>query len=780
MHGEVIQEVEVETSNGKLIGLRNYYSNVISYLGVPYAEPPVGKYRFRPSKPKRPWYPSSYKAFNYSAECLQSPSFSSEEILRDEDCLYINIWQPSSPKSLELLPVLVWIYGGGFLHGSASRPEYSGHVMASRGVVVVSLNYRVGALGFLVSIPDQLFGNYGLHDQKLALQWIQDNIHIFNGDPNRITVFGESAGKITHILPILVFNYVITLTGGMSAALHLLDHQLSKFSRPLFKSVILQSNPLGYKYRSLTVANFLGTEYKNLLDCEDVRCLQSESPDELIHVQETLMAVPRSIGDFFNWGPVLTDSQYYREVRLRRGSPISNMTVRQPIEAMKTLKKLDFPLILGTTSHEGIVFVYTAFPTRMMFKFIFQAIVFSFFREAAPRVMKLYSSLTKRVDKSDSPDYRIVLSRIIGDYLFKCPNILFANQAAKLNNPVFLYEFSLQTRTPGFACCDGLACHTCELPYVFEHINMIQKDYSWIEKEVAPSLNKNIIKNETKDDSLFNIDLDLMFNSFDKLKELLGYSRDKRQQRLKLDVNVARLMASYWTTFASYSNPNGLIDINAVVSGTRPKNAPWWPQLFGELPSEKAGTEMNKDSIQRSKNILNLKSFANSVNKNSELNSENVEITSPESIYLELLWDETYRNDDLQSVSAKNSKNKYSNKHKGDNIYNSVLTDGELASGMFYDDKFSNVFDDSSTDDRLSEDFYFNQESKSVNNLKSDSKSMKSSKDTKTKLITDTINKKSKNNQYIHIMNFDELPGVHILEKEDCVCEAWNKLNYKF
>jgi carboxylesterase type B len=216
--------VAVETSNGKLVGRRK--GDIVAFLGVPYAEPPIGKYRFRPSVPKRPWYPTERQAFNYSAECLQSALFAGESTSNDEDCLYLNIWYPAKPKSVQPLPVMVWIYGGAFLHGSASRPEYSGHKLAARDVIVVSINYRVGALGFLVSIPDSLFGNYGLHDQKLALQWVQDNIYLFNGDPTHVTVFGESAG-------------------AMSTVLHMLDqHNKPKL---LFNAVILQSNPLGYR-----------------------------------------------------------------------------------------------------------------------------------------------------------------------------------------------------------------------------------------------------------------------------------------------------------------------------------------------------------------------------------------------------------------------------------------------------------------------------------------------------------------------------------------------------
>ena len=238
-------EVMVSTALGKVVGLRN--GSVDWFMGIPYAEPPINSLRFRPSKPKKPWYPQILEAFRFSPECLQSQSLSTsdgnDEKNQNEDCLYLNVWRPTGTTFEARLPVLFWIYGGAFLHGASSRPEYIGDRLAARDVIVVSINYRLGALGFLVSIPDGLYGNYGLHDQKVAMQWVQDHIQDFGGDPDRVTLFGESAG-------------------AMSIGLHLLDQhkvvekhrqtRLSFNTRPpppsmLFQAVILQSNPLGYK-----------------------------------------------------------------------------------------------------------------------------------------------------------------------------------------------------------------------------------------------------------------------------------------------------------------------------------------------------------------------------------------------------------------------------------------------------------------------------------------------------------------------------------------------------
>jgi hypothetical protein len=430
--------VLVETTLGDVAGLRA--GPVNAFLGIPYAEPPVNALRFRPSKPKTPWYPRVLEAFKFGAECYQSATLSSSssddggsgadgdeeedgsggsttkiERVQSEDCLFLNIWAPAATQRDRdaTFPVLLWIYGGAFLHGASSRAEYIGDRLAARGVVVVTINYRLGALGFLVSTADGLYGNYGLHDQKIAMQWVQDNIRSFGGDPSRVTLFGESAG-------------------AMSVGLHLLDqhdhvqrqrasasgyHHAPRKPRLLFHAAILQSSPMGYKYRSLAVANFIGAGYKELLDCEDLRCLQSESADELIHVQDTLiMPFPRSIGNLFSWGPVMTDQVYLRETRMGLG-PVANITVRQPTDAVKELRRLNVPVIIGTVAHEGTVFVFSAFSGRMA-KLVYQTCVFGFFQASAPAVLRRYAPLARQVPLSSPLSSRPIYASI-ASYLIR-------------------------------------------------------------------------------------------------------------------------------------------------------------------------------------------------------------------------------------------------------------------------------------------------------------------------------------------------------------------------
>jgi len=166
------------------------------YRGVPFAAPPVGDLRWRPPQPAARWE-GVRPADKFAPQCVQGI----QSITMSEDCLYLNVWTPAKSASARV-PVLVWIYGGGFAVGGTSVPTYSGEVLAKKGVVLVSIAYRVGSLGFLAhpglsaESPQHVSGNYGLLDMIAALQWIKKNIAAFGGDPNKVTIFGESAGGI--------------------------------------------------------------------------------------------------------------------------------------------------------------------------------------------------------------------------------------------------------------------------------------------------------------------------------------------------------------------------------------------------------------------------------------------------------------------------------------------------------------------------------------------------------------------------------------------------------
>ena len=179
-------------------------SGVLVFRGIPYAAPPVGDLRWRPPQPAPRWS-TVRPADRLGKNCMQAQPFADIDPYAagvSEDCLYLNVWTPSLGDD-DLLPVMVWIHGGGFFAGFGGEERHDGRWLAKNGAVVVTLNYRLGALGFLAhpalaaESPQRASGNYGLLDQVAALRWVRRNIAQFGGDPRRVTIFGESAGGMS-------------------------------------------------------------------------------------------------------------------------------------------------------------------------------------------------------------------------------------------------------------------------------------------------------------------------------------------------------------------------------------------------------------------------------------------------------------------------------------------------------------------------------------------------------------------------------------------------------
>jgi para-nitrobenzyl esterase len=199
-----VEKTAVE--QGQVAGLLR--GEVAAFLGMPFAAPPVGSLRWRPPEPARAWT-GERQATAYGANCMQiiTPNghgpwtweYSAQGKV-SEDCLYLNVWTPARSTN-DRLPVLFWIHGGGYFEGSSSAAIYDGENLARKGIVVVSLNYRLGALGFLAhpelsaESPNHVSGNYGVLDTIAALKWVKRNIAAFGGDPDRVTIWGQSAGS---------------------------------------------------------------------------------------------------------------------------------------------------------------------------------------------------------------------------------------------------------------------------------------------------------------------------------------------------------------------------------------------------------------------------------------------------------------------------------------------------------------------------------------------------------------------------------------------------------
>ena len=212
-HAQSSDSTVVKTERGAVRGVAN--GSVISWKGIPYAAPPVGKLRWRVPQPVVAWA-DVRDASKFGPACMQA-----DDVAKSEDCLFLNIWRPAAIPA-QPFPVMFWIHGGAMVHGSSTI--YPGDALTAQAVVVVSLNYRMGRLGFFADpalaaeAPNDVRGNYGYMDQLAALQWVQRNIAAFGGDPKQVTIFGESAG------------------GGS-----VLAHLVSPMSRGLFQRAIVQS-----------------------------------------------------------------------------------------------------------------------------------------------------------------------------------------------------------------------------------------------------------------------------------------------------------------------------------------------------------------------------------------------------------------------------------------------------------------------------------------------------------------------------------------------------------
>lgn len=263
------------------------------YRGVPFAAPPLGDLRWRPPQPAAKWT-GVRAADKFAPQCMQSiPG-----ITVSEDCLYLNVWSPAKSAKAKV-PVLVWIYGGGFIVGGTSVLTYSGEKLARRGVVLVSISYRLGALGFLAhpglsaELPLHVSGNYGLLDMIAALQWIQKNIAAFGGDPNKVTIFGESAGGIA-----------VSQLCASPLAKGLIQGAISE-SGGSFGPPRAGGGP-GENMRPLSIGERSGQEFVQSTGAESIADLRKVPAEKLLTTAQTVRGAAWPVVD----GWVVPDDQY--------------------------------------------------------------------------------------------------------------------------------------------------------------------------------------------------------------------------------------------------------------------------------------------------------------------------------------------------------------------------------------------------------------------------------------------------------------------------------------
>lgn len=432
--GEPCQAGPVRTQAGEICGktVQAEGKTLSAFLGVPYAESTAGLRRWMPPVPKAPWS-GRLQATQFGNVCPQNYD-TSELPPQSEDCLSVNVWTPRLPPQGESLPVLVYIYGGAFKFGASATPIYDGAYLAARhDIVVVSFNYRTGALGFLAGIGD-LRGNYGFLDQQLALRWVNENIQAFGGNPSQVTLMGESAG-------------------AASVVLHLLS---APESLPLFQQAVMQSNPLGLPYKDLGQARKIGLAYLNATGCrvarDPVQCLRERPVEAILKGEESrllsLSVLSAGLANFLTWSPVV-DGTVIRE---------------QPLAAAQR-GALTKPSLIGTNTDESIVFIAGLSPGPVNL-IAYSALFNVLMGEVGPTIANRYAPQLLR-------DYREPLEAFVNDYLFYCPNEALARLAQA---PVHTYRFTHPPAVsiwPNIARCQGKACHSDNLPFLFNTLDRL-------------------------------------------------------------------------------------------------------------------------------------------------------------------------------------------------------------------------------------------------------------------------------------------------------------------
>ncbi len=424
--------LRVELDTGVVIGLDK--EGVREFLRIPYAAPPVGDLRFKPPQPPEPWT-EERELITPSDPCPQGVSFAGGGV---EDCLFVNVWVPEKPVTSGNVPVMVWLHGGAFIFGSGSDAYYSGaNLAAAQGVIVVNMNYRLGAFGFLAhpafETEDPAYpssGNWGIDDQFAALQWVQRNIAAFGGDPEKVTLFGESAGGYSTCV-----HYVAPRTAGMFRA------AISESG--LCTTSVLELTREEAETAALDVATKLGC-----VDGDVKACLRSKTVMEFVDATNPIQQGAPPGGPFYQGGPPI--------VTLPN---VDGFVIAKPLR--ETFESGDFeprPLILGATRDEGTLFHTSLFATPVEDETQYrEALGRRFPVERIDQIVAMYPLLS-------FPNANRAIAEISGDAFFVCPARRTA-RAVAAKAPTFYYSFQQE---PSQAFMPDLGVfHSAEIPFLF-------------------------------------------------------------------------------------------------------------------------------------------------------------------------------------------------------------------------------------------------------------------------------------------------------------------------
>ena len=393
------------------------------FLGIPYAAPPVGALRWQPPRPPAPW-PGIRAATSYAPHCPQ-PSSTFGQASTSEDCLYLNVFTPATSKARNL-PVMVWVHGGSLRTGESN--DYNPAALVRHGVVVVTINYRLGALGFLADAalagrPGGPSGNYGLMDQQAALRWVQRNIRGFGGDPGDVTVFGESAG-------------------GLSV----LSQLASPGARGLFQRAIVESGTYQLSQQPLAAAEAAGKAFAAKAGCastvpaKDMAACLRGLPVSTILANEDPVGYTPDVD-----GSVLTQS-------------IKTALARGQFNRV--------PVVIGTNHDEYRLFV-------AVFQFLGQRVTAANYQSMIASTLGVSAAIAGKIAAqyplSRYPSPPVALGAVGTDAIFAC-HALTADESLARYVPTYAYEFNDENAPELFLPPVGFpygAAHASELPYLF-------------------------------------------------------------------------------------------------------------------------------------------------------------------------------------------------------------------------------------------------------------------------------------------------------------------------
>ncbi len=422
----------VRTRQGAVQG--SAAQGVAVFKGIPYAAPPFGPHRFQPPQPVQAWE-GVRPALTYGPTAPKAPYFPPLDALLPEvdipgeDCLNLNIWSPDLGQAR--LPVMVWIHGGAFLNGSGSWPTSDGTRFARDGVVCVTINYRLGADGFLC-LGDGI-ANLGLLDQIAALTWVQENIASFGGDPSNVTIFGASAGGMS----------VATLMAMPSA-------------RGLFRRSIAQSGA-GHHVMSPTSAQRIGQMLAEKLGVEPTRQALATVPiSRLVQAQQELRRDISSNPDPARWGEAAAI--------LLPFAPVvdGDLLPRRPTDALAAGASANIDVLVGSNTDEYRLYLVPSGAINAVNEDLLSRAVAGYGLPVAETLA------TYRATRQDATPGDL-LAALGTDSQFRIPAIRMAEAHAQHGSgATSLYEFAW--RSPTFDGCLG-ACHALEMPFVFDNLD---------------------------------------------------------------------------------------------------------------------------------------------------------------------------------------------------------------------------------------------------------------------------------------------------------------------